>query len=298
MNAGREKQKNSFTACVVGLGYRAYAGTCDEWREYIMKQMRMCHYMGAICEQVVYNVSDGVRNIDTYDPEKKRKDRFENEEAYEKFKLDISRRNHLRLFHANFSPTSIYSTLTFDDENEVHTFAEAKIIRKRFVQALKRKYPDAVIFLYMGRGKGTDRIHFHMVSEGIPQEFISTKWKYGSVKRFSNLREHCWYNGIDHGQDYTGLANYLFDHWTEEVGGHRWFQTKNARKPDKDKKAKEVHIRGGYSAKRPPQPPKGYKLVDIKATKYGCCYFKYVVIPPKPIRGTDGRGTGNQRRLD
>ena len=117
-----------------------------------MKQMKRRITMGAICEQVVYNVPDNVRKIEEYDPEKARKDRFEDEAAYKKFKEKISRRNHLRAFHANFSPTSIYGTLTFDDENEVHTFDEARIIRRRFLKVLKYKYPDAVIFLYMGRG--------------------------------------------------------------------------------------------------------------------------------------------------
>ena len=260
-----------------------------------MKQMKRRIFAGSICEQVVYNVPDGVRNIKDYDPEKLRRERFEDDAAYKKFKEEISRRNHLRAFHANFSPSSIYGTLTFDDENEVHTFDEARMIRRRFLRVLKHGYPDAVIFIYMGRGKATQRIHFHMVSEGIPAEFISEKWKYGNVKRFANLREHCWYNGIDHGQDYTGLANYLFDHWTEEVGGHRWMQTKNAKKPEKEE-AKEVKIRGGYTEKRPPISPKGYKLVETRATKYGCIYFKYVVIPktvsrkkeekpPAPIAG-------------
>lgn len=119
-------------------------------------------FMGAMCEQMVYCVPDGVRKVAEYDPEKIRKDRFENEVAYQKFKTDISRRNHNRKFHANFSPTSYYSTHTFDDDYEVHTFEEAKKVRKSFVQALKRAYPDAVIFLYMGRGKSTNRIHFHI----------------------------------------------------------------------------------------------------------------------------------------
>lgn len=262
-----------------------------------MKQMKRRSFMGAICEQVVYNVSDGVRKLEEYDPEKIRKDRFESEEAYNKFKTEISRRNHLRLFHANFSPTSIYGTLTFDDDYEVHTFREAKRIARNFLRVMKYTFPDAVIFLYMGRGKGTQRIHFHTVSEGVPEEFISLKWKYGSVKRFANLREHCWYNGVDHGQDYTGLANYLFNHWTEEVGGHRWIMTKNAKKPEREP-ATEVHIRGGYSEKRPPAAPKGYKLVETKATKYGCYYFKYVYVPQKPSRKAGGGFTGNQRRLD
>lgn len=259
-----------------------------------MKQMKRRSFMGAICEQVVYCVPDGVRKVEEYDPEKIRKDRFENEEAYKKFKVEISRRNHIRLFHANFSPTSIYSTLTFDDENEVHTFQEAKQVARRFIRVMKYAFPDGVIFLYMGRGKATERIHFHMVSEGIPKEFIEAKWKYGGVKRFNNLREHCWYDGVDHGQDYTGLANYLFNHWTEEVGGHRWIMTKNAKKPEREP-ATEVHVPGGYTEKHPPIAPKGYKLVDIKATKYGCYYFKYVYVPPKQSGDKKHR---HERRLD
>ena len=240
-------------------------------------------FSGAVCEQLVFSMPDGVKNVRAYDPEKPRKDRFKDEEDRARHRDGISRKNHARNFHANFGPWSVYSTLTFDDDWEVHTFADAKRIRNNFVKALKRVYPDAVIFLYMGRGKGTDRIHFHMVSNDIPQEFISEKWKYGSIKRFSNLREHNWYNNVDHGQDYTGLANYLFDHWTEEVGGHRWFQTKNAKKPDREKPT-EVRITSGYSEKRPPRPPKGYMLVEVKTTKYGYMYFKYVVIPPKYVR--------------
>ncbi len=248
-------------------------------------QMKKRSFYGMICEQQVYNVPDGVRKIEDYDPEKVKKDRFENEADYKKFKLEISRRNHNRMFHANFSPSSIYSTLTFDDEWEIHDFDEARIIRKRYVGALKRKYPDAVIFLYMGRGKTTNRIHFHMVSEGVPEEFIVGKWKYGKIRHNAHLREHCWYEGVDRGQDYTGLANYLFNHWTEEIGGHRWFMTKNARKPEVEEPT-EVKIHGGYSAKRPPKAPKGYTLVEIEATKYGYWCFKYIVMPMKRKKKT------------
>lgn len=253
-----------------------------------MKTMRRSTDMGAVRIQIVYNVPDGVRKPWNYDPERVSRDRFEDDEAYEQFKRTISRKKHYQNFQANFSPSSLYSTLTFDDDYEVHTFPEAKKIRANFIRVLKRAYPDAVIFLYMGRGKSTHRIHFHMVSEGIPEDFISRKWKYGTIKRISHLREHCYYDGVDHGPDYEGLANYLFDHWTEEVGGHRWFQTKNARKPDKEQPT-EVRIRGGYSEKRPPRAPKGYKLVETRATKYGYLYFKYVVIPPKPTRKNGGK---------
>lgn len=254
-------------------------------------------FSGAVCEQYVYNEPDGVRVPENYDPERVKKERFKDSEAYDEFKEGISRRLHARKFNAAFGPGDIYSTLTFDNDWEVHTFEEAKRVRKNFVKSLKRKYPNAVIFLYMGRGKSTERIHFHMVSSGIPQEFISEKWKYGSVKRFTQLREHNWYDGVDHGRDYTGLANYLFDHWTEEVGGHRWFQTKNARKPDAEEPT-EVRITGGYSEKRPPAAPKGYVLVETKTTKYGYLYFKYVVKPPKDPKRSAARKDRSQRRLD
>ena len=248
-----------------------------------IKMMKRRIFAGTVCEQLVYPVSDSVRNVEEHTPEKQPRKRFKDEAEYQRFKLEIARRNHARAFNEAFAAGDIYSTLTFDDDWEVHTFREAKRIRANFIRVLQYKYPDAVIYLYMGRGKGTQRIHFHMVSKGIPEGYISDKWKYGSVKRFSQLREHNWYDGVDHGQDFTGLANYLFDHWTEEVGGHRWFQTRNARKPEVETPT-EVRIPGGYSEKRPPAPPKGYKLVEVKSTAFGYLYCKYVYIPPKPSK--------------
>lgn len=250
-----------------------------------MRTIKRRTFSGCVCEQIVYNAPNNVRDIQSYEP---RRPRFKTEEEKQKFLLAISRRLHARNVNANFGPTSLYSTLTFDDDHEVHTFTDAKRIRDNYMRVLKRRYPDAVIFMYVGRGKSTSRIHLHMLSEGVPKEFILEKWKQGSVCRVSNLRKHCFYDGVDHGQDYTGLANYLFNHWTPEVGGHRWKQTKNAKKPDTEA-ATEVKIRGGYSEKRPPRPPKGYKLVETKATRYGFLYFKYVVKVPDKKRQTGNR---------
>lgn len=247
------------------------------------KTMKKRIFSGAICEQLVYNVPNGVKDLKSYDPEKPRRKRFKDLAEYEEFKRKISLRNFIRLIHANFNAGDLNSTLTFDDEWEVHTFEDAKRIRSNYVRALQRKYPDAVIFLVMGRGRGTSRIHFHMISKGVPEEFIQEKWKYGKVVRIEGLRSHNWYDGKDHGPDFTGLCIYLFGHWTEEQGGHRWFQTKNARKPDEEKPT-EVRVTGGYSEKRPPVAPKGYKLVETKTTKYGFLYFKYVVVPEKISR--------------
>lgn len=248
-------------------------------------------FSGPIIEQLVYNIPDGTPNIEDYDPDKKLRKRFRDEAERAAFLKEISRRVHFRNFMANFSPTSLYSTLTFDDDYEVHTFREAKRIRQNFRRVLQYAWPDAVFFIYIGRGKSTNRIHFHMVSQGLPEELIAKKWKYGRIRRIEHLREHNYYDGVDHGQDYTGLANYLFEHWTPEVGGHRWFQTKNAKKPDKQP-AKKVAERTKYSPGRPPRAPKGYTLVETKSTKYGYHYFKYVwLLPQKKARlETSGGG--------
>lgn len=250
-----------------------------------MRRAKRRTYSGAVCEDLVYHIPDRTRKVEQSEP----RPRFETEQERIEHRVGIARRRHIRKFNANFSPTSLYSTQTFDDENEVHTFKEARKIRNNYWKALRRAYPDAVIFIYMGRGKGTNRIHFHMVSDGIPEEVIAKKWKYGSVIRVVKLRTHNKYNGVDCGQDYTGLANYLFNHWTEEVGGHRWKQTKNAREPERDP-AEEVDQETVYSEQRPPEAPEGYTLVERKTTKYGYLYFKYVKLPPKRKPGRPREG--------
>ena len=248
-----------------------------------IKTMKRRIFAGSTCEQIVYNVPAGTRNPKGYDPEKPSRNRFKDETDRARHREEISRRTFIRNINANFAPGDLYVTLTFDNDWEVHTFEDAKRVRKNFIRTLQRAYPEGVVFAVMGRGKSTERIHFHMMVKGIPEELISEKWKYGSVKRIVKLREHNWYDGVDHGADYTGLANYMFDHWTEDQGGHRWFQTKNARQPEKEKPT-EVRLTGGYSEKRPPVAPKGYKLVEVKTTTYGYLYCKYVIEPPRDPR--------------
>lgn len=239
-----------------------------------MKRIKKRIFSGAVCEQIVFNVSDRTRNIAKAKPRLRFKDRAEREQH----KLLISRRRHARLINENMDSSGHYSTLTFSNEYEVHTFDEARIVRDRFFRRLKYHHPDAVIFIYMGRGKATDRIHFHMISKGVPEETIRKHWHYGTVVRITRLRAHNYYDGQDHGQDYTGLANYCFDHWTEEVGGHRWKNSRNARQPQEED-AQEV--KREYNLEKPPKPPKGYILVAGSANKYGYLYFKYVKQPPE-----------------
>lgn len=244
-----------------------------------VKRVRQRTDAGVVCEIKIWSCTPRGLSIDKVKPPKPR---FKTEEDKWMHNLLISRRKFARLINANCSPDSLYSTLTFDNENEVHTFDEARELRELFIRRLMRKFPQAVIFLVMGRGKHTNRIHFHMVSNGIPASFIEKQWKYGSVVRIEHLREHNWYDGKDHGQDYTGLANYMFDHWTKEQGGHRWRMTRTAKQPDVEK---PEEIKREYSESKPPKPPKGYMLVDCQGNRYGYLYFKYVKEPPSATRG-------------
>ena len=246
-------------------------------------------YSGAVMEHKEWTWAPRGRDVSKAKPPKPR---FENEEERKQHGLLISKRKFARKMNANFTPKSLKCTLTFDNESEVHTFEEARQIRERFIRRIQYKYPNAVVVLVMGRGKHTNRIHFHMVSDGVPEEYIRKQWIYGKIVEVENLREHNWYDGVDHGQDYTGLANYMFDHWTEEQGGHRWRQTKNVREPEAEK-PEEIDSAEEYSEQNPPEPPEGYILVESKGNRYGYLYFKYVKEPQKVERKKKKRPRGS-----
>lgn len=112
-----------------------------------MQRVKRRIFSGAVCEQEVFNISDRLTDIKKAEP----RPRFKTEEEREQHRIGISRRKHARLVNENFSPRSLYSTLTLDNENEVHTFKEAKRIRDLFVRRLKYAFPDAVIFIYLFR---------------------------------------------------------------------------------------------------------------------------------------------------
>lgn len=226
-------------------------------------------FSGCVCEQEVYTVPDRVRNIKKAEP----RPRFSSKEEYDEFKRQIARRNFARKVNATFSPQSLYITLTLDRENEAHTYEEADTIINPFWRRLRRLNPNAQIVLAKGFGKRTSRIHFHMIVNGITEEQIREKWNAGRVARIEHLREHNYYNGVDHGRDYTGLANYLFDHWEPEQGKNHYKGTKNLCEPEREA---ATEAKRAYSEGKPPRPPKGYKLVEVKTTKYGYMCFKYV----------------------
>lgn len=232
-----------------------------------MQRVKARIFSGVVCEQLVFNLPDGAKKLKAGAP----RFRFETEEEREKYNSEKSRRHFVRLVNTNFSPTSYYSTLTLDKAHEIHDFETAKQELNNYIRRLRRKHPQAKIVAVMGKGKRNHRVHFHMISEGIPEEVLKKKWGMGTVDS-DHLWENVKYDDGDHGQDYTKLANYLFDHWTPEQGTKRWTATKNLDKPlhEAPRPAKRE-----YSETRPPRM-KGYILVESKATKYGLLYFKYV----------------------
>jgi hypothetical protein len=239
-----------------------------------MQRVKRKTYSGVICEQEVYMTRATGADVKNARPPRPR---FACEEDRVAHREAMARRKFVRLVNANFSPTSLYGTLTFDNAHELHDFDDARRVRDNFVRRLRYAFPNAVICVVMGRGETTSRIHFHTITEGIPQEEIVKRWPYGPVKRIEPLRAHNYYDNVDHGADYTGLANYLFDHWTAEQGGHHYYITRNAREPEScaAEPCKRV-----YTEDKPPVM-RGYKLVETRSTKYGYIYYKFVKEPEK-----------------
>ena len=245
----------------------------------MVKRHKRRKFSGRVCEQIVYTVAGGT------DPKTSRpkKPRFQTREEQDEFTRKISEGKLEALVNANFGPTSLYSTLTLDAENEVHTATEMKLIRDRFYRRLLYKYPNAKIVIVYGQGKSTSRFHLHMISDGIPEEEIGRIWGLGSVIEVRHLREHNYYmnengNKVDHGRDYKALADYLHAHWRKEFGGHRYKASRNCVRPEPEPATEAVRE---YSVERPPVAPRGYVLVEARGTQYGYLYFKYVIPPER-----------------
>lgn len=173
-----------------------------------MKRVKVRTDSGVVTELVFYNVSDRADVKKAKPP----RPRFKDEDERAAFNLAIAGRRHAQIVNANFGPTSLYSTLTFSNEYEVHTFEEAGKIRDNFIRRIQCRCPKAKIMIYMGRGKSTHRIHFHMVSEGVPEALIRKLWYLGEVKRIKHLRAVQKQNrpiragGADSDQRRTGTA--------------------------------------------------------------------------------------------
>ncbi len=249
-----------------------------------MKRVKRRIFGESVCEQIIYNVSDGVKDLTGTRP---RPPRFKSDAERERHRQHLRYTRFERTVNC-YPPDSLYATLTLDNEDEVHTFGEARKLARNYIRRLVYHYPDCMALLVMGRGKHTDRIHFHMVVHGVPAEAVTRLYGLGDVVRVVPLREHNWYDGVDHGRDYRGLALYLYNHWTEEVGGHRWLGTRKQPKPEAEK---PTECRREYSVQKPPRPPKGYMLVESRSSEWGYLYFRYVRIPKPGARAPRKRQT-------
>ena len=239
-----------------------------------MKTVKKKIYAGATCDVLIYNAPE--QRTGGFG---KPRLRFKNETERAEHRRLIARRHCARLINENITSNGLYCTLTFDREHEIHTVAEARRERTNFRRRLQRKYPDAVIFLFYGRGgANTQRFHFHVICEGIPADYIRKAWTGGEVDRIENIRECCHDSkGNEIGADYTGLSNYCFDHWTEEQGGHYYSRTDNVRQPEEEE-AEETEE--DYRTGAVPEMPAGYNLVDCTRTNYGFYLFHYVRYKP------------------
>lgn len=247
------------------------------------KRHKRRKFSGCVCEQIVYNVSDSA-DIKTSKP---KKPRFESQEERDEFNSKISAQKFAALLNDNFSPTSLYSTLTLSTEFEVHTAQEMRKIRDDYWRRLKYHYPDKKIVIVYGRGKSTNRFHLHAVTDGIPSSALAELWGLGSVVESKRLRAHNYYidkdgKKVDHGRDYTALANYLHGHWRKEFGGHRWKASRNCTRPEPEPATEAIRE---YSPEHPPIAPRGYILVEARATQYGYQYYKYVLDPKQQDTG-------------
>lgn len=229
-------------------------------------------FAGTTCDQIIYSTGRG-------NPKGRARLRFKSETERAEHRRMIARRHHAALINANFSPAGYYCTFTFSAENEVHTMDDARRERANFRRRLLYKCKTAKISIYIGRGKSTHRIHFHAFIEGINKADIEKAWTGGGVIQISNLRRHNKNAaGMDVGTDFTAVANYCFDHWTAEQGGHYYSRSNNFVMPDEEE-AREC--KREYSPEHPPKAPKGYTFVSAYTTPYGYQAYHYVILPHK-----------------
>lgn len=209
-----------------------------------------------------------------------------------------SEKHFTRLVNANFDHTAYYVTLTYDNEHLPLTIEEAEKGLENYIRRLRRTNPQAKIIAVTGHGKRSGRLHHHLIISGVSERDIIKKWTCGEIARAEHLRAHNFYNGVDHGEDFTALAAYLHAHTPDSVKGRRWRQTKNLLQPKADKPKKVSRF---YSEKKPPKAPKGYKLINVRCSEYfgsGYICFKYVRIPTEDLNYNRYFSRGKSRKTD
>lgn len=248
-----------------------------------MRRMKKRIFAGSVCQQIVWSSGHGPSA-------RPPRVRFKSEEERAEHRRQIARRKHALKINNSFTPAGYWCTFTFSAENEVHSWDDAKRERNNLRRRLTYKRPDAKVSLYMGRGKSTHRIHFHAFIEGLTEEEIRDTWTLGEVVSITHLRAHNrGADGRDLGAVFTAVANYAFDHWTAEQGGHYYSCTDNVRLPEEED---PTECKKEYSPEHPPRAPKGYIYINAESTPYGYICFNYIKVPNDHRNRTTGAARG------
>lgn len=214
---------------------------------------------------------------------KPRPERVRSAEEREIYNRKKSEKHFVRLVNTNFTSKDYYVTLTYDNEHLPSCFEAAQNNLDNYTRRLKRGNPQAKIISVTGYGKKSGRLHHHLIISGVAEADIINKWNGGAVVRAEKLRAHNFYNGKDCGEDFTGLALYMFAHTPTDHKGKRWKQTKSIQQPYSEKPKAVSRV---YSESRPPKAPNGFELAEVFTSDfYGSGYirFKYVRIPQREL---------------
>lgn len=238
----------------------------------MIKRMKKRIFAGAECQQIVWSSGRGNSRCQP-------RIRFKSEEERAEHRRQIARRKHALKINNSFTTAGFWCTFTFSDENEVHSWEDARREQNNFRRRLTYKRPDVKVSLYKGRGKSTHRIHLHGFIEGLTEDEIRAAWNRGTVVNISHLRAHNRdKDGRDLGALFTAVANYAFDHWTAEQGGHYYSCTDNVTMPEAEE---PTECKREYSPEHPPRAPRGYIYISGHTTPYGYMCFHYIRIPNK-----------------
>lgn len=237
----------------------------------VMREVRS----GAVLEKEIYCVPDGTKLSKKTEPADK-------EPLTAEEKAEMCRRKSERLFirkvNASFTHRSYYLTLTYNDFDLPTDYETAERNLANFLRRLKRWQPGIKYVAVTGYGRKTNRLHHHLIIDGdyINENKVLELWTAGTVKRIEPLRKHNYYNSIDHGEDFTGLAIYLHNHSNAKTKGKRWKESRNISSPVVDKPRE---LKREVTTDKPPRAPKGYVYMSCYQSDYhqgGYISFKYV----------------------
>lgn len=179
-----------------------------------------------------------------------------------------SKKKLTRLINSNFVPGDLFVTLTYDSEFYPADIEKADRDLENYFRRIKYALEKAGIkslkyVAVTGRGSKRGRIHHHFIVPAMGLEILRSRWKRGNVK-IKPLKNY---------RDYTGLALYLYNHYTT---GKRWKQSHYLKRPKPKKKIMKRH----FCPDTRPHVPKGYRLIEENTQCNDITgilqYFKYI----------------------